>query len=297
MRSLLFRPGALGALVLFTVSCSQAPQGDSSESSTELRRAGEAPDIAPSAAPGVSFNYDYRFRLPDNRISATQEAHAAACEQMGLVKCRITGMSYSVDRDENVSASLNLKLDPAIARAFGKSASALVEKNDGRLDSLEIGSNDEGEQIGNANRERAAIQDRIAKIEAELARTKDGDQRAALTQQLDALRAEASRQTNVIAGSETALASTPMTFTYYGEGGAPGFRGNPLRESWHLFVATFITLAGFLLRAIAVLVPLGLVLAVLVLLWRSPPVRHVRRWLWENGVAEPTDAGDPPRHP
>lgn len=206
-------------------------------------------------------------------------------------------MSYSVDRNEYVSARLNLKLDPAIARAFGKSASALVEKNDGRLDSLEIGSNDEGEQIGNANRERASIQDRIAKIEAELARAKDGEQRASLTQQLDALRAEAARQTNVITASEIALANTPMTFTYYGEGGAPGFRGNPLRESWHLFVATAITLAGFLLRAIAVLVPLGLVLAILVLLWRSPPVRHVRRWLWENSVAEPIDAGDPPRHP
>lgn len=297
MRSTFLRLASVGALALISASCSQSPQDNSSGPSTATRDASETPEIAPSAAPGVSFNYDYRFRLPDSRISATQEAHAAACEQMGLAKCRITGMSYSLDRDENVSAGLSLKLVPGLARAFGKSASRLVEKNDGRLDSLHIGSNDEGERIGGAIRERASITDRIAKIEAELARARDSDNRAALIQQLDALRAEASRQTSTIAESETALANTPMTFTYYGEGGAPGFRGNPLRESWHIFVATVVAIAGFLLRAIAVLVPLGLVLALLVLLWRSPPVRSARRWLWENGVAEPVDAGDSPGHP
>ena len=87
-----------------------------------------------------------------------------------------------------------------------------------------------------------------------------------------------------------------MQFAYYGEGGAPGFRGNPLREAWHLFVATVVTLTGLVLRALAVLVPLGLILIVLVLLWRSWPVRRIRRWLWENGVAGTSDAGDSPGH-
>ena len=87
-----------------------------------------------------------------------------------------------------------------------------------------------------------------------------------------------------------------MQFTYYGEGGAPGFRGHPLREAWHLFVATLVTLASFVLRAVAVLVPLALALALLILLWRSPPLRRVRRWLREDKHARPDDAGDPAGH-
>ena len=39
----------------------------------------------------------------------------AACEQRGLAKCRITGITFSVDRDDNVAAQLTLKLDPMIA--------------------------------------------------------------------------------------------------------------------------------------------------------------------------------------
>jgi hypothetical protein len=45
------------------------------------RKAGDTsspPDIAPTAAPGVAFNYAYEFRLPDDRIAPSQEAHAGA---------------------------------------------------------------------------------------------------------------------------------------------------------------------------------------------------------------------------
>ena len=59
------------------------------------------PGIAPSAAPGVAFNYRYAFRLPGERISAVQEQHAAACEKLGLDRCRITGMRYRLVNDDD----------------------------------------------------------------------------------------------------------------------------------------------------------------------------------------------------
>ena len=43
-----------------------------------------APGIVPTAAPGVAFAYTYGFRMPDAAISGAQEAHAAACEKLGL---------------------------------------------------------------------------------------------------------------------------------------------------------------------------------------------------------------------
>src|SRR4051794_11328006 len=111
-RSLRF--GLLAGTAIVACSCSK---NDNSQPSTS-RETSSAPDISPTAAPGVAFNYAYEFSLADDRISATQEAHASACENLGLARCRITGMSYSVDEHEQVTAELDLKLDPMIARQF-----------------------------------------------------------------------------------------------------------------------------------------------------------------------------------
>jgi uncharacterized membrane protein len=70
-----------------------------------------------------------------------------------------------------------------------------------------------------------------------------------------------------------------MAFHYYGRGGVPGFRGNPIHEAWQTFVMTVVWLVGMLLQALAVLVPLGLLVAVLIALWRTRPIRSVRSWL------------------
>lgn len=70
-----------------------------------------------------------------------------------------------------------------------------------------------------------------------------------------------------------------MKFEYYGRGGVPGFRGNPLRAAWHTLITTVVRLSGFLLQALAVLLPLGLLFALIVALWRTRPIRAVRRWL------------------
>ena len=80
------------------------------------------PNISVTAAPGVAFNYRYAYRLPNARISAAQETHATMCEKLGITRCRITGMRYSLVNERDVSASLEVKLDPAIARNFGKDA-------------------------------------------------------------------------------------------------------------------------------------------------------------------------------
>ena len=64
-------------------------------------------------------------------------------------------MSYSVDQNEQVTAELDLKLDPLIARQFGKTAQQTVESNDGKLVRLDIGSSDEGEAIQQATRQNS----------------------------------------------------------------------------------------------------------------------------------------------
>lgn len=277
----LTRPILLFAFTALT-ACSQADRSSDASAPEASSDVAEAPNIALTAAPGVSFNYAYQFLLPDDRISAAQEAHAAACEKLGPGRCRITGMRYSVSEDgEGVSASLSLKLDPAIARAFGKESLESVERNDGRLHNLEISGIDELPQIQGGNNERQTLTAQLDRLRKELANPQlKGDQRASLQQQITALEQQLADAKQTVAAAEERLATTPMAFNYYGRGGAPGFHGNPLRAAWHLFLGTVVLMAGFALRALAVLIPVGLVLAALIYLWRSAVLRRVRRWFW-----------------
>jgi hypothetical protein len=256
-------------------SCSR---NDRSQQKTSDETSG--PSVAPSAAPGVAFNYSYDFSLPDKRISAAQEAQAAACEKLGTASCRITGMSYNVDQDEQVSAELDLKLDPSIARQFGKSAQQFVESNDGKLVRFAIGSSDEGSAIDQAARQKADVSGQTEQLQRELAKTRPGTQaRANILSQIESLKGQVSQQDRAIEQSQAALAATPMAFHYYGQGGIPGFRDNPVKEAWHTFVGTIVWLIGILLQAAAVLVPLAILLAILIALWRTRPMRAVRHWL------------------
>src|SRR5262245_32324178 len=245
---------SLSVIGLLLCSCSandrQQPQRrESSDTSSP-------PNISPTAAPGVAFNYAYEFSLPDDRIAATQEAHASACENLGPARCRITGMSYSVDQSEQVNAELDLKLDPQIARQFGKSAQQTVVGQDGKLIRLDIASTEEEQAIAQSTQQKNNAAAQIVQLQQELAKKKAGTAaHANLLTQIQSLQRQATEQSQAVASSQQALASTPMAFHYYGRGGVPGFRGNPFREAWHTLVTTVVLAIGFLLQALAVLLP------------------------------------------
>lgn len=271
--SLVFAVSALAALS----SCSKSQQGEQAARSFD---AAEAPDIAPTAAPGVAFNYAYQFNLPDERIRGVQEAHAAACEKLGVERCRITGLEYSVNEDEMVRASLTVKLEPTIARAFGKDAIATVEQNEGKLRNLAITGEDQQPHIRANQSEKDTLVEQRASLQKQLSGGGlKASQRIELQQQINQLEQQISAAQASINVSNEKLANTPMTFDYYGRGGAPGFRNNPIRESWNLLVSTVVTVVQFVLDALAVLVPIGLLLALLIALWRTRPIAAMRRWL------------------
>ena len=97
--------------------------------------------------------------------------------------------------------------------------------------------------------------------------------------QIQALKQQTAERRRAAEASQAALAATPMELRYYGRGGVPGFRGNPIREAWQTFVMTVVWLVGMLLQALAVLIPLGLLLAAFVALWRTRRIRAVRHWI------------------
>lgn len=287
MGEMMKRTAATILLASLLAACSgQGEDASQSDSVTEESSIG-SPDIAPSAAPGVAFTYAYDFRLDDGRIAVAQEAHAAACEKLGLARCRITGLKYTIGEDEQVTAMLAVKLDPVIARQFGKQSADTIETAGGRLVNAEFSGEDEGSAIRTATTERREIEARIAEIEKRLSTLGAGDrERTALQEQLDELRSSLSGKTQAIAASEERLADTPMTFNYYGKGGVPGFRGvNPLAEAWQMFVTSAVTMISFLLQAVGALLPWALLLLLILFAARSRYAAAIARW-WRRDVTE-----------
>lgn len=284
-------------LVAGLAACSQRE-----ESSEDLRtfdaeetavqsEASRAPGIVPTAAPGVAFNYRYGFRLPDANISAAQEAHAAACEKLSLTRCRITGMTYQLDDRDRVDATLAISIDPLLARAFGRDAIAVIEKQEGKLRYAEIIGEDQNPALDDAARRQGNANQRIAQLEAELARAKGESERVQLREQIRQLRSEIEQAQSQATESEARIRRTPMTFTYHGGGASGrGFAGeNPATEAWYLFVDSLTTMISFGLKALAVALPWLLLILLAVLAFRSRLGVRVRRW-WtgadRNGTPE-----------
>lgn len=215
------------------------------------------PNISVSSAPGVAFNYRYAYRLANGRISAAQETHAAMCEKLGVTRCRITGMRYSVVNERDVSASLELKLNPAIARQFGKEATKVVTDAEGMLVDQQITGVDAGSSIERANRGRAELQDELDRVNRELARTGlSSVVRDRLLSEAASLRAQIRALGEQKAADEESLAKTPMVL-HYGSGRTiPGFdEPRPLKDAFDRAGYNFLAALGFLLIAIATLLP------------------------------------------
>lgn len=275
---------ALLVLALAISGCNQAPQSDrgsTTQASPEMRS--EAPaaqdsaesllapaGVAVTAAPGVAFNYHYAFSLPAERISAAQEEHAAACEKLGIARCRITGLRYQLLGEGRVEAMLAFKLDPTLARQFGKEGIAAIQKAEGTLIDAEITGTDAGAEINRIAAERARAQEELARIDRELARSglpaseraELQRQRAEVAQRIEAGKTATSEQ-------RESLANTPMVFDYRSGRAVRGFdAGAPLTSSLDLLAASAQATLAFVLSAIAVLGPPLLVLLAGLLAWR-----------------------------
>lgn len=283
-----------GAVALALVGCGQKPSDESI--SAEAPAATEAavdaaggPDVAITAAPGVAFNYQYAFRLDDKRIAKVQEDHAAACEALGINRCRITGMSYRLVRENEIAGQLQFKLDPAIARRFGKDAIATVEKAEGVLALANITGDDVGSTISESQRRSAGTGAEIARLETRLKQAGLGDrERTELQQQIATLRQQQNAESDTRRAGEALLATTPMTFDYQGTGGLPGIGyGNPFSDALNMLIRSGGLMLSFILVAGAAVLPWAALFALFLLLWRTKAVVGVRGWLAGGKKAAP----------
>lgn len=123
---------ALAALMLLA-GC-DAPSAGKSEDSVAAN-----PEGAESfASTGTGFDYRYAFRLPGDKVKAVLQSHADGCDRLGPARCRILAMRYKVSDTNQITAVLTLRIDPAIARAYGDAAVKTTQSALGLLVDSEV---------------------------------------------------------------------------------------------------------------------------------------------------------------
>ncbi len=293
-----------GVMALALVGCSEQSSEDAAVSETsaaESPAAAEAaaddvvaPRIGIEAAPGVAFDYAYTFRLTDNRISKVQEDHAAACETLGVQRCRIVDVRYQLSDEKLVEAQTQFKLDPGIARRFGANAIASVEKAEGVLADASVAGEDVGTEILASQQRSAGSEAEIARIEERLkSGGLDKRERAELLAQISQLRGQLGDERQSRRTGEARIAWTSVAFNYVSDGGLPGIgRENPFANAGETLVRSGSTALTFVLTLGAAILPWGILLALLVAVWRSRFVSAVRAQLRSKPSA--TDPATPP---
>lgn len=256
--------------------------GNAAESAAPAGQASRdgGPNIGVTAAPGVAFNYRYEFRLPPTRIAEVQEQHAQMCEHLTVARCRITGMYYRVNNEHDVEAMLAFKLDPAVARQFGREGVESVVRAEGMLRESEISGTDVGTEIHAANRSIAELQADLQRIEARLQTPRlDLDEKARLEDQAQQLREQIRAGSAQRDEAQASLATTPMVFRY--ASGEPTL-GQSLQDTGD----SFLTSLYVLLRVVIALLPwafaAGLIAAIVI---------FVRRKLAKKRAAAESEAG------
>ena len=282
------------ALFASTAACSQKEETSGNSVKSFDVEEGASPNVSPTAAPGVAFDYRYRFGLPDARISAAQEAHAAACEKLGIDTCRITGMTFNVDERDRVSASLNLSIDATLARGFGKQVIRAVDQAGGRLRSVAITGEDQNPTLDAAAAREADAEGAASSIDTSLNETGQKFDRSVLREQARQARGAAIEARGQAAAARFKLTSTPMHFAYEGGGAGRGFAGsNPVAEAWYLFIDSLATMIAVGLKALALVLPWLFLIVFGIIAFRSRLGRKLRNWVTAT-EGEPSHGDNPP---
>jgi Domain of unknown function (DUF4349) len=287
--------------ILILAACSQDSGGDKEkliapEASTDAVQmelpaeeaadasAMQAPGLPPSVASNLAFEYRYAFKLPDAKIGSVQEEHAEACEVLGSARCQIIDYRYAQADENDVEAMLAFKLDPAIARKFGRDAIASVEKAEGVLADGNVTGTNVGGAIEDSQGRSALLQAQLERLEKRLAmKGLPAKERASLQDRAEEIRRELDNEGEGRRQGEIKLAMTPVQFTYTSDGGVPGFgKSNPFANAFDVSATSFATMVSFVLMVAGAIAPWALLLFLIILAFRSNAMKGVRSWWNRN---------------
>jgi hypothetical protein len=212
-------------------------------------------------------------------------------------------MRYRLVNQKDIQAMLALRLDPAIARQFGKDATASVEKADGMLVDQEITGEDVGTRIAGANRSEADLRDELRRVETELARPvpmvrgnvapQAAVDRQSLLSHAEELRQQLNSLTQSRDSDKEALAGTPMVFNYGSGSVVPGFDvRSPIKDALQRAADNFV--GGFAAIMVILITLIPWLLVVGLGIWAYRRARRRFGWLGSGYRTEQDSVAEEP---
>lgn len=133
---------------------------------------GGAPAPVNIALPQLAYVYALGFRMPVDRIEATQRAHLALCDRLGPTRCQMVAVSLDGDGPA-AGGAMKLRVATPIARAFSDALKKAAAEQGGREIDTKVEAEDVSKDIVDAN---ARIAQRTLLVErlTEILRTREG---------------------------------------------------------------------------------------------------------------------------
>lgn len=281
----------VAALALTVAACSKKEGSttyykDEAPASTEAAPAAAAGDASSSPGIGVApqpamiaYEYSYDLSAPQEKVRGLIARHEKACRDAGERNCQIIESSVDEQGDYGVEARLVLRAGPAWVAKFRGGVAADVAKSDGRMTGSRVTSEDLAREIidtGSRLKAQTTLRDRLMALLA----TRPGKlaDLIELERELARVQGEIDSAQSQLTHAQGRVATSKLTLNY--ESRDVLARDNlwsPLGSAFGDFLGLMVGVLAVLIRAIAVLLPIGLIGWLIAWIFRKPLARMAER--------------------
>ena len=214
--------------------------------------------IAPALSiPQLAYAYRYALAAPPTEVRRLISKHEAMCWAAGPTFCQVIGSTVAEDGPDRIAATLSLQAQPAWLRQFRLGLEDDTRAAGGRMTSADTMSDDLSRNLVDteaALRAKTILRDRLQ----ETLRTRSGKIQDffEMEQKLAEVQGQIDATSSELATMRTRVATSQLRIDYQSEGVlAPGGSFAPVAAAATDVVGLFMMTLAFLIRALAVLVP------------------------------------------
>jgi hypothetical protein len=256
-----------------------APAADAAGFAPAAASGPEAAQARPSLAGGISsapammaYEYGYTLTAPQNRVRGLMAGHEARCRSAGAAVCQVIGSQVREQGKSELSGRLELRASPQWVAAFRTGLAQDVAKSDGRIVDSRVESEDLSRTIIDTDarlRAMTTLRDRLQN----LLDTRPGKlaDLIEIEQELARVQGEIDSAQSQLAHDRGRVATSKLTLDYESRNAlARDSVWSPLADAFGDFVQLMVGVIAFLIRAVAVLIPLGAIGWLLAFVFRKP---------------------------
>ena len=220
----------------------------------------------------MAYEYGYTLTARHDQVRGMMSRHEARCRAAGTAVCQVIGSQVRERGEARLYARLELRAAPEWIGAFRSELAQDVAKSDGRIVDSRVESEDLSRTIIDTSarlRAMTTLRDRLQN----LLDTRPGKlaDLIEIEQELARVQGEIDSAQSQLAHDRGRVATSKLILDY--ESRNPLARDSvwsPLAEAFSDFVELMVGVVAFLIRAIAVLLPLAAIGWLLAFLFRKP---------------------------